>query len=278
PRIINEVEQVVKSIDHPHILVMLKTRIIEVSNDKLNKYGIDWQALSHIGGEITYLGDRLLDGIQPDRFLKSDIRFSTILDLLVADGDGKMLMDSRLTTTNNRTASLHIGEIIPYAIQSYNLSSAGGANLQIQKEEVGVKLTMTPHVNENSQVTLTVEPEVSSVIGFKGPSSDIPHIRTRKTNTTIRIEDGQTVFIAGLFREDHTTEIRRLPLLGHIPGLGLLFQHRKENVIKTNLIIEITPRIIFDAKDSAISSDEARKFIEKDAGEILKKLGIKKRR
>ncbi|MBD3320457.1 MAG: hypothetical protein GF350_05100, partial [Chitinivibrionales bacterium] len=147
-----------------------------------------------------------------------------------------------------------------------------------QKEEVGVKLTMTPHVNENSQVTLTVEPEVSSVIGFKGPSSDIPHVRTRKTNTTVRVEDGQTVFIAGLLREDQTTEIKRLPLLGHIPALGRLFQHRKETVVKTNLIIEITPRIIYDAKDSAIGTPEAKKFIEEDVGGILKELGKRRRR
>ena len=269
PRVIHEVEGVIKAIDHPHILVMLETRIIELTMDRIAKYGIDWGALSPIATSVTHEGGRVLDGVLPDKWMRSTAEFTAILDLALSNGDARMLMDSKLTTTNNRTASLHIGDVIPYTVQSYNLSSSGGANLKIEKERVGVMVTMQPHVNEENQVTLTVSPEVSSIVGFKGPSSDIPQIRVRKTNTTVRVEDGQTIFIAGLIREDKTQEIKKLPLLGQIPILGRLFQHRKTDVRKTNLVMEITPRIIKDTRDFAVGSAAGRRILETDPAEIM---------
>jgi general secretion pathway protein D len=129
------------------------------------------------------------------------------------------------------------------------MSSSGGsgANLQVEKEETGIKINMEPHVNDNNQVTITVEPEVSNIIGFVGLNKDLPQIQVRKTKTTVRVADGQTVFIAGLLREDNTITVSKVPLLGDIPLLGLLFQNKKTTRIKTNLVLEITPKILFDS-------------------------------
>ena len=83
-------------------------------------------------------------------------------------------------------ASLHIGEITPYEVQSYNMGSSGGtgANMQVEKEETGIKINMEPHVNDNNQVTITVEPEVSNIIGFVGQNKDLPQVQVRKTKTS----------------------------------------------------------------------------------------------
>lgn len=258
PRVINEIEKIVRSIDHPHILVMLETRLIEVSMDRLEQYGLDWAALSPVRTGVRHEEAPIQEAYKLKNWYQLPIDFDITLDMLVSDGDARILMDSKLTTTNNREASLHIGEIIPYAIQSYNISSSGGANYQIQKEEVGVKVTMTPHVNEKNQITLSLEPEVSSIAGWKGPAADIPLVRVRTANTTVRVEDGQTIFLAGLLSEEKAEEIRKLPILGDIPLLGLLFQRRKMTSKKNNLIIEITPRIIWDIKDLQIGSKKGR--------------------
>ena len=268
PRVINEIEKIVRAVDHPHILVMLETRLIEVAMDNLGQYGIDWGALSPVGTAIS-LGNRRegatgmqLDPINLSRGFGSanwwqmPVNFNLILDALIANGDARLLMNSKLTTTNNRKASLHIGDVVPYTIQTYNLTTAGGVNLQIQREEVGVKVTMTPHVNDQHQITLELEPEVSSIVGWKGPSSDIPMVRVRKASTTVRVRDGQTVFLAGLLSEENSTELRKLPLLGQIPLLGLLFQHTREHTRKTNLIIEVTPKIIFTSDDFTWSPED----------------------
>ena len=96
--------------------------------------------------------------------MQMPMNFNLTMDLMVQNGDAEILMDSKLTTTNNRMASLHIGEVVPYVIQSYNTSGAtGGANQEIKKEEVGVIVKMLPHVNSDGQITLELEREVSNI-------------------------------------------------------------------------------------------------------------------
>jgi type II secretory pathway component GspD/PulD (secretin) len=255
PRVIYEIEKVVRSIDQPHILVLLETRLIEVSMDRLGQYGIEWGDLFPLSTGIKYQESPLTDGFAMSNWLQMELPINVTLDLLVSNGDARVLMDSKLTTTNNREASLHIGEIVPYTIQSYNLTSSGGANQQIQKEEVGVKILMTPHINDDNQITLTMEPEVSSIAGWKGPNADMPMVRVRKTRTTVRVEDNQTIFLAGLLSEETSEEIRKLPLLGDIPVIGLIFQHKKKITSKKNLIIEIKPRIVYNSRDLNFSGD-----------------------
>jgi type II secretory pathway component GspD/PulD (secretin) len=285
PRIINEIERLVKSIDHPHILVMLETRLIEVQITNDNKYGIDWSRLTPIVSGLTHpdvnLGNQwtLLHpttgtgaggsggtNTQTQGNSNGSIGIDLALDLMVSNGDARLLMDSKLTTTNNRPASLHIGEVTPYEVQAYNMGSNGGAggNISVQKEETGIKINMEPHVNENNQVTITVEPEVSNVVAFVGKNKDLPQVQVRKTKTTVRVQDGQTVFIAGLLREEKTVNISKVPVLGDIPVLGLLFQNKKEKRIKTNLILEITPRILHDS--TLVSRNEFEKEVDDNSG------------
>ena len=249
PRVIMEVERIVKALDKPHILVLLETRLIEVSVDKLNQMGIKWDQFNpelpwDLGSVINVPAAPFKKGLAFDGATRGEINLNLALDLMVQSGDARLLMDSKLTTTNNREASLHIGEVIPYTIQSYNLSASGGVNQQIEKENVGVLLKMTPHINDNNQITLTLAPEVSNITGWKGANSDIPVVRVRRTNTTVRVEDGQTVILAGLLSEEKTTVVSKFPILGDIPVLGLLFQNKHDEVKKTNLIIEVVPRII----------------------------------
>jgi len=255
PRMILEIERIVKAIDQPHTLVLLETRLIEVSMNKLGKYGIDWDLLvgseTGISTAITLPAKPVKEGLNFSGGTREAMSLSTAVNLMARNGDARMLMDSKLTTTNNREASLHIGRIIPYVIQSYNLSAGGGASQQIEKEKVGIILTMTPHINDKNQITLTLTPEVSNIVDWRGPSSDIPVVMTRKTNTTVRVEDGQTVILAGLLSEEKTEAIRKLPILGDIPILGLLFQNKRIESEKTNLIIEVVPRIIRDPAEIA---------------------------
>lgn len=254
PRVINEIERVIKNVDKPNVLVLLDTRIIEVSMDDLDEYGVNWATMSPINTGISIPEVPIQDALNLKNWNLMSTEMTIALDMLLQNGDAKLLMNSKLTTTNNRAANLHIGEVVPYTIQSYNIGSggSGGTNYEIQKEEVGVKINMLPHINEDRQITLSLAPEVSSIIGWKGPNNDIPLVRVRKTETTIRVDDKQTLFIAGLIGEEVSEETQKIPILGEIPLLGLLFQHKKEVVTKKNLIIEVTPKIIDDPDQLAI--------------------------
>ena len=254
PRVINEIERIVRSIDHPHTQVLLETRLIEVTLDNNDRYGIDWGNLSPLSTSLSFPQLQATQGYLLKNGVRGPINLNLLLDMLIQNGDARVLMNSKLTTTNNREASLLIGQKIPYVIQSYNpaASASTGANLQIQREEVGVKVKMLPHVNEDAEITLALEPEVSSIAGFKGPNSDLPLVKVRTAKTTVRVADGQTVFLAGLLSEEEAEELRKLPVLGQIPLLGALFTHRLAVKSRTNLIIEVKPRIIRKASDLAL--------------------------
>ncbi len=245
PRVINEITRIVKAVDHPHTQVLLETRILEVALDDNNRYGIEWGNLSPLSTGLLFPEVPAVNGWQLQGGKRLPISVPLALDLLIQNGDARVLMNSKLTTTNNREASLLIGQKIPYVVQSFNSSaSTTGPNLQVQKEEVGVKMKMLPHVNDDGEISLTLEPEVSSIAGFKGPNSDLPLVKVRTTKTTVRVSDGQTIFLAGLISEEETSVESRVPILGQLPVLGALFTHKVKVKTKTNLIIEIKPKII----------------------------------
>jgi type IV pilus assembly protein PilQ len=259
PRVINEISRIVKAVDHPHTQVLLETRLLEVSVDDNNQFGIEWGNLSPISTGLSFPETPAIRGWQLQGGRRLPISMPLALDLLIQNGDARVLMNSKLTTTNNREASLLIGEKIPYVIQSFNSSaSTTGANLQVQKEEVGVKMKMLPHVNDDGEITLTLEPEVSSIASFKGPNADLPLVKVRTTKTTVRVSDGQTIFLAGLLSEDETTVESRIPILGQLPVLGVLFTHKVKVKRKSNLIIEIKPKIIRKSSELQFTNDAVK--------------------
>ena len=93
-------------------------------------------------------------------------------------------------------------------------------------------------------ITVMVEPNVSSIVGFRGPNDEIPWTKERKATTQVRVMDGQTFMIAGLLSEDESEGVTKVPFLGDIPILGYLFQHRRMETKNSDLIIKITPRIV----------------------------------
>jgi type II secretory pathway component GspD/PulD (secretin) len=259
PRVINEITRIVKAVDHPHTQVLLETRLLEVAIDDNNRYGIEWGSISPLSTGLAFPEASAMHGWQLTGGKRLPISVPIALDLLIQNGDARVLMNSKLTTTNNREASLLIGEKIPYVVQSYNsAASTTGANLSVQKEEVGVKMKMLPHVNDDGEITLTLEPEVSSISGFKGPNSDLPLVKVRTTKTTVRVSDGQTIFLAGLISEDESTTESRVPILGQLPVLGALFTHNIKQKRKTNLIIEIKPKIIRKSAELQFINDPVK--------------------
>lgn len=261
PGVIDQVERIVQAVDHPHILVVLETRLLEIKVDETSEFGIEWQNLSPLGVTVDFPEGQVNRIFHPSKLTVTGTNLSAVLDLMISDGKAKVLMDSKLTTTNNRSADLHIGDVIPYVIQSYNLSGSGGVNRSVEKEEVGVKISMTPTVNEASQVTLEVEPEVSSVVGLIG-AENLPRTRVRRTKTTVRVGDGQTVILAGLIQDEEIEQKEKLPILGQIPIIGALFQNHRKVVNRTNLVIEITPHIVKDV--GVIAPKGSESIIEGD--------------
>ena len=214
PKKIAEIIDVVEEIDVPAIQIMLETRLIEVAVDAEEQLGIDWSKLSkyttilaETGEEITSGGGSVLPEDQTlgelpatalfnrlsnkkdktklyPKFLSRQLTaFDFTLNLLVKDNKAEVLANSRLTTINGREANIKLVDIVPYI-----LSSGGvGGQVQVQREEVGIKLNILPTVNTDGFITVKVEPEVSTIFEFIGPDNNIPRVKSRTSSTTIYV-------------------------------------------------------------------------------------------
>ena len=286
PRKIAEIKKVVEGIDVPAIQVLLETRLIEVALDMDKKLGIDWsklakytnilaenaEALSEGSGSVvpdpSALGslpatapfNRLNeDNLIPENFSRQMTAFDVTLDFLIKDNKADILADSKLVTLNGREATIKMVDIVPYI-----LSSGGvGGQVQVQREEVGIKLTVLPSVNMDGDITVKVETEVASIFEFIGPDRNIPRVKSRSSTTTIRVKDGESIIIGGLISKDRKNTVYKLPLLHKIPWIGKkLFTSTDLVDRKTDLIIQITPSVLKD-NISGIPKNEAMIKLEK---------------
>jgi type IV pilus assembly protein PilQ len=266
PRIISEIEEIVRVMDTPVQQVMLEARIIEVSTDDLKELGIDWDLLNRQGtviveglpapsppqsppGTLGYIPSS--PGTRDFYKLRAVSRqakaFQVAIDALIRDGNARVLANPKIATLNGKEATMLIGSRIPFVVQSTVFAGGGAAPTQeIQREEVGIKLRITPLINADGYITTEINPEVSSVVGFQGANNDLPVISTRQASTTIRLKDGNSVIIGGLLSEEKTVTTTRVPLLGQIPVIGAIFTHHRSTTNKKDLVIEVTPRILRD--------------------------------
>ncbi len=264
PRVIAEIGEVVKVMDAPVRQVMLEARIVEVSTDESKRLGVDWDLINRQG---TVIVEGTADATAPDQLPETlpfisptpgtnDIyklramsrqakAVQVALDLLIREGSARVLANPKIATLNGREANILVGSRVPFVVTGTAFAGGGAAPVQqVQKEEVGIKLRITPLINADGYITTQISPEVSSIIGFKGENNDLPVVSTRQATTTVRLKDGNSIIIGGLLSEEKTTNVTKVPILGEIPGLGLLFQHHNIVSSKKDLVIEVTPRIL----------------------------------
>ena len=265
PRVIAEIEEIVRVVDVPSRQVTLEARIIEVSTGDTKKLGVDWNQLNRQGfvfvegdphgasrvgdfpDSITWFGDRpgQRNLFQTHPLFRQGYAWKFALDMLIEQGHARVLASPKIATLNGHEASILIGSRIPYVISGTVFAGgAAAASQRVEKEEVGIKLRITPLINPDGFITTQISPEVSSIVDFKGPNNELPVVSTRQASTTVRIKDGDSVVIGGLLSEDRSTQVTKVPLLGSIPVLGYLFQHHSTVTDKTDLVIEVTPRLL----------------------------------
>tara|TARA_Y100001968_G_scaffold260633_1_gene248265 strand:- start:1488 stop:2900 length:1413 start_codon:yes stop_codon:yes gene_type:complete len=282
-----EIEKIIEEVDKPAVQIMLEAKLIEVSLSNEDKKGIDWAKLSSLttilaetGNPINLTGGgttgslmpgsafesssdgsvvealtpqpfgqlpsemyfQRLDGSTP-RFSRQLTAFELTLDFLMKNNRADILANSQVVTLNGHEATIAMVDVVPYI-----LSSGGvGGQVQVQREEIGIKLHILPTVNTDGYITTTVRPEVSSIYQFIGPDSNIPWIKKRESTTTIRVLDNESIVIAGLISLDKKLVNHNVPFFSSIPFIGKrLFSHTYEIESKTDLVIQITPRIVYD--------------------------------
>jgi type II secretory pathway component GspD/PulD (secretin) len=174
--------------------------------------------------------------------------FQLILSALKIENQTKLVSNPTIVTLNNTEAQINIGEEYPIPSYTYNAERGTFEVSGFEYRPIGIILKVTPQVNAQGFIKLTIEPEVSSRNGttsFGGAGgAEIPIIATRKSKTQVSLKDGFTMGIGGLMRNTTTSGNTRVPVLGSIPGLGRLFRSDTKDNESLNLLIFITARTV----------------------------------
>jgi len=173
-----------------------------------------------------------------------DKSWAGLIKALAKDTDSNVLSTPSITTLDNEEAVISVGQEVPFITGSTLGNNNSNPFQQVTREDVGIKLKITPQINEGDAVRLTIEQEVSSIAGAAG--ADII-TNKRQIKTSVLVNNGQTIVLGGLIDDDIQESAQKVPLLGDLPLIGSLFSSKATKKIKRNLMVFIRPKIISDA-------------------------------
>ncbi|MGO0307742.1 type II secretion system secretin GspD [Endozoicomonas acroporae] len=264
PETLQEMEKIVRQLDVPRAQVLLEAVIVEVSGGINDALGVQWgidgtntiRGTSDSGNIIkSSITGHILDDKPSIALgslaLRAD-NFGVLVSALSAKSNNNILSTPSMLTLDNEEAELIIGKNIPIKTGSYQTSSSGNSNnpfTTTERKDVGLKLKITPHINEGNSLRLMLEQEVSSLdVGttkqLLGSDSNDLLFNTRSLKTSVLVDDGQTVVIGGLIEDIKSKSRKKVPLLGSIPILGNLFRYNQSGDEKKNLMLFIRPTIM----------------------------------
>lgn len=282
---------IIESLDVRRLQVLIEAAIVEVTADFSRQLGSELavgdassgttplgltapsgtlaqvlQGLAVPSGSIAppaSLGESPL--IAGGRLSNTGTSFAFIIKALASNSDVNLLSTPSITTMDNEEAKIVVGQNVPFRTGSTVTGSQGTTNpfTTIQREDVGLTLEVTPHINSNNLVRLLIHQEVSevdasslTVIGSEAAADLITNKRT--IDTTILVEDEEVIILGGLIRDKETQGESRVPILGSIPGLGMLFRSQTLSLEKQNLLVFLRPTVLKSSSD--ISQAIERKF------------------
>ena len=227
------------------------------SGDNANFSNIAANSLLNSQGIIAGIG----------RISEDDDSMIAIINAIDADKNSNILTTTSLLAMDNEEASTVIGQEIPITTGESLGSNNTNPFRTTSREEVGIKLSIKPQINEGNSVILEIKQEVSGVAGPLTGTTDL--ITNKRTiETTVLVDNNQIIVLGGLVDEDIQEDIQRVPVLGSIPVLGRLFQSSSESKVKKNLMVFLRPKILVDSESVSQISTEKYNFIK--AEQLLK--------
>jgi general secretion pathway protein D len=180
------------------------------------------------------------------------LNVTALLHALQTDGDVNVLSTPNILTMDNQKAEIMVGQNVPFITgQTQNAVTGSGTLFNtVTRQDVGIKLTITPQIASSDNVRLEVNQEISDVITATLNNQAGPTTSKRSASTTVVVKDRQTMVIGGLIRDNVTSTTSKVPFLGDIPILGWLFKSTTTSIDKANLMIFITPYIINNEDDA----------------------------
>ncbi len=244
-------EQIIDTFDKARGEVVVDVELLEVNTSDLQDLGVSLSAYQ-IGQGLNFENNQV--PLSQVEFLnQSDWILSLpslIYDFVKEETNAEILARPQLRISDGEDADLTIGEQVPVPVTSFNSSQTVGGNIvpltSFQYRDIGIKIQITPRIHHNNEVSLVASIEVSSITGFAPATGGVsqPLIGTRRIESTIRLKNGETNFLAGLLRTDNSVSSNGVPGLSEIPVLGRLFSKKRKQKDRTDLVLTITPHIV----------------------------------
>jgi len=247
----DRVKKIIKDLDKPVPQVLIKVLIAEVSHDESLDLGTEFSMINlrHTGGSTstaTNFGIGAATGGLVVNTLEGDLDIT--LRALATEGKLNVLSRPYILTSNNQAAAITIGEEVPF-IRNTRTTETGQTINTIEYEPIGIILEVTPSINPQGLVIMDVKPEISTQTNSTIPISetvDAAVFAKRSSESRVAIRDGQTIVIGGLVEDLEIESAEKIPLLGDIPLLGLLFQRKETKKTKKELLIFLTPYVAME--------------------------------
>lgn len=261
PKKIQEVRQLLATLDRPVDQVLIEARIVVASEQFARELGVIFGVQDRVGtlpgaaavGETTTDSGFLVGlpattpaGLLNLSILRSDIALDLELSALEEEGRGEVVSNPRVITANQREAIIRQGDEVGYLTIQPATTPGAVAQATVAFKEVLLELKVTPTITQDGRVYLNLmvkKDEVSELID--NPAGGfVPQIARREVSTAVLIDNGQTVVVGGVYEFTSREDLRKVPFLGDLPVLGNLFKNKSKSSDKAELLIFVTPRIL----------------------------------
>lgn len=297
PDVMQELRNVIARLDIRRAQVLVEAVIVELSGERGEELGVQWLFLNDNGaygssstgsdtsaaivGAALGAADSEVDlrgplaealAGTPGQVLgvgrlDDELSFNVLISALQAEDSANILSTPSLLTLDNEEAVITVGRNVPFVTGSFTSTGNNSSNPDnpfqtVERQNVGVTLRVTPHINEGDSLVLELSQEVSSLLGAGSVLlNGNPITNERLIETTVLADNGQTVVLGGLIEDSVNESRQRVPLLGDIPGIGRLFRSDSSTQSKTHLLIFLRASIMREARVLEEATAEKYRFI-----------------
>lgn len=255
------IRRALRQLDQQPLQVLIEATLIEVALNDTLEYGVRWFLQN--GNFSVNFGDALGAGANAifpgfnTSFVTGDV--SVTLSALDAITDVRVLSAPSLMVLDNQQARLQVGDQVPVTVRSSTSTLDPAAPLVAETEfrDTGVILELSPSVSSGGLVVMGIKQEISDVSNQSQAGN--PTFSQRVIESTVAVQNGQTIALAGLIQEDASFGREGLPLISRIPVLGSAFGTTAESVGRTELLVLIRPLVVRDQSDAQAATDELRR-------------------
>ncbi|WP_051311038.1 type II secretion system secretin GspD [Zooshikella ganghwensis] len=280
PELVREIENIVRKLDVRRAQVLIEAAIVEVSGSINEALGIQWgidgtKTSSGKDSAKSSITGAILDNskISIGSVALRNSNFGVLVNALTTTANSNLLSTPSIMTLDNEEAEILVGQEVPFETGSYTTDSSGSSNpfTTTERKDVGVRLKVTPHINEGETLRLEVDQEISAVVPSSESGVDGLVTNKRTIKSTIQVNNNETIVLGGLVQDDVSQSESAVPFLSSIPLLGRLFENDTDTHTKRNLMVFIKTSIVLNEQENASLTDDKYSSIKMVRNKLDKK-------